>query len=640
MAGAPWYRYNTVTVTNGSISVVGVGTSFLSQVSVGDAFTVDGTKFYEIALVVDDTHFNLQTAYTGSTASTTYGILRNFTTTTNAVLASQLTALLSSWQTREDQQRTWLAGALQAGFRIDGTPASPATTDPLAGYYPMSDAVGVTRYIPCPALLNKNGVVYGGAAGGTANALTLTPPSAMISYTTGIPITFQATADNTGATTVNVSGLGVKNIVSPNGTALRAADIKNGQTFIIIYNGTAFNLAGSLNDTTKASLATSNSFSDTTESSSISTGAMVIAGGVGIAKKLFVGGNANFAGSVATAALTSTSLDTSDGSRGLIMHIAGALPTLGNSPGITVSNGTGSAPYNTGGNLIITGRPTDTTSFGEIHFQTGASSADNLVLKPGGVAVFYGTVSTGALTVTNGSYSAVTTINSNWFAIRNGALSDAFGNYAFSQNGAGTTHVNAAAGQAIAFTVNDALVGQFDSSGNLLVGCTSVSGGANGNNNVGVGAGAGGYLFAHRAGGSAAFIGRTTDGEVMSLFSGTSQRGLVSISGATTTYSSYSDYRLKDKLVPIVDAVTRVMLLKPYSGIYKEFPGQTVDMFVAHEVQALVPRAVTGIKDEVDAEGKPIYQGLDDAKLIPLLTAALQDALIRLAALELTAGLR
>lgn len=253
MAGAAWYRYNTVTVTNGSVNVVGVQTAFLSQVSVGDIFTVDGTKIYEIASVVDDTHLTLQTPYTGSSGSTTYGILRNFTTTTNATLAASLTALLASWQTREDQMRTWLGGAVKSGYRSDGTPASPAGNDPLAGYYPMSDAVGATRYIPCPALLNNAVQAYYGAAGGTANALTLTPSPTLTQYLAGVPIGFLASADNTGAATVNISGLGAKNIVRPDGAALRAGDLKNGQAYTITYNGTAFNLAGSSVDAIVAS---------------------------------------------------------------------------------------------------------------------------------------------------------------------------------------------------------------------------------------------------------------------------------------------------------------------------------------------------------------------------------------------------
>ena len=58
-----------------------------------------------------------------------------------------------------------------------------------------------------------------------------------------------------------------------------------------------------------------------------------------------------------------------------------------------------------------------------------------------------------------------------------------------------------------------------------------------------------------------------------------------------------------------------------------------VDGFLAHEVTA-VPEAITGTKDEVDADNKPIYQGIDQSKLVPLLVAALQEAIGRIEALE------
>jgi hypothetical protein len=61
---------------------------------------------------------------------------------------------------------------------------------------------------------------------------------------------------------------------------------------------------------------------------------------------------------------------------------------------------------------------------------------------------------------------------------------------------------------------------------------------------------------------------------------------------------------------------------------------KTVDGFLAHEVQDIVPDAVTGTKDAVDADGNPEYQGIDQSKLVPLLTAALQEALTKIDQLE------
>jgi hypothetical protein len=60
----------------------------------------------------------------------------------------------------------------------------------------------------------------------------------------------------------------------------------------------------------------------------------------------------------------------------------------------------------------------------------------------------------------------------------------------------------------------------------------------------------------------------------------------------------------------------------------------TVDGFIAHEVQAIVPEAITGEKNAVDDDGNPIYQGIDQSKLVPLLTAALQEAIAKIETLE------
>ena len=55
--------------------------------------------------------------------------------------------------------------------------------------------------------------------------------------------------------------------------------------------------------------------------------------------------------------------------------------------------------------------------------------------------------------------------------------------------------------------------------------------------------------------------------------------------------------------------------------------GERVNGFIAHELDAVIPEAVTGEKDAVDDEGEPMYQGIDQSKLVPLLTAALQEAI-------------
>ena len=114
---------------------------------------------------------------------------------------------------------------------------------------------------------------------------------------------------------------------------------------------------------------------------------------------------------------------------------------------------------------------------------------------------------------------------------------------------------------------------------------------------------------------------------------GTTFVGSININSTSTSYNTSSDYRLKENLTPITDGIQRVKLLQPKRF---NFIGEDiiVDGFVAHETQEVVPEAVTGEKDAVDNEGNPEYQGIDQAKLVPLLTAALQEAIAKIENLE------
>lgn len=80
------------------------------------------------------------------------------------------------------------------------------------------------------------------AVGGTGDAISLTFTPALTAYGVGVPLSFVAAADNTGAVTVNPSGLGAKSVVRPDGTALKAGDIKTGQLYVLTYNGTSYDI--------------------------------------------------------------------------------------------------------------------------------------------------------------------------------------------------------------------------------------------------------------------------------------------------------------------------------------------------------------------------------------------------------------
>jgi hypothetical protein len=110
--------------------------------------------------------------------------------------------------------------------------------------------------------------------------------------------------------------------------------------------------------------------------------------------------------------------------------------------------------------------------------------------------------------------------------------------------------------------------------------------------------------------------------------------GYISTNGSATTYATSSDYRLKENIRPIEGAAARLLALKPCRFNFIADASHEVDGFLAHEAQEVVPESVVGEKDAVNKHGLPIYQGIDQSKLVPLLTAALQEALAEIGNLK------
>jgi len=150
----------------------------------------------------------------------------------------------------------------------------------------------------------------------------------------------------------------------------------------------------------------------------------------------------------------------------------------------------------------------------------------------------------------------------------------------------------------------------------------------------------------------------TSDGTAVQFRRGSSYVGTISVTGSATAYNTSSDYRLKDNITAITSGIDRLKQLKPSRFNFKVDEDVTVDGFIAHEVSSIVPEAITGEKDAmrdeeyevtpaveasegVDAvpavmgtRSVPDYQGIDQSKLIPLLTAALQEAITKIETLE------
>jgi len=122
--------------------------------------------------------------------------------------------------------------------------------------------------------------------------------------------------------------------------------------------------------------------------------------------------------------------------------------------------------------------------------------------------------------------------------------------------------------------------------------------------------------------------------------------GQIQTSGSTTSYLTSSDYRLKTDIKPMENSIERLLALEPVNFQWIE-SGERVDGFIAHDAKLVVPEAVSGEKDAMRTEivkdeddvptGEiqvPDYQGIDQSKLVPLLTKALQEAIAKIDALE------
>jgi len=150
-----------------------------------------------------------------------------------------------------------------------------------------------------------------------------------------------------------------------------------------------------------------------------------------------------------------------------------------------------------------------------------------------------------------------------------------------------------------------------------------------------VGAGVAGAEF-HQANNAELRCGVSGTGNSTQIrfYNANGEVGAIRTNGSATVYHTSSDYRRKENAVRISDGITRLKTLKPYKFNFKADPSTILDGFFAHEVSPVVPEAISGTKDEVDENNEPVYQGIDQSKLVPLLTAALQEAIGRIEALE------
>jgi hypothetical protein len=182
-----WYKTGTVSVTNASTAVVGVGTDFVTNAQVGQLFYIEGEQLYEIAAIVSSTSLTLAAVFDGSTASTlAYAIVPTSGLTRD--LATEVSALISSFSTVRDE-----AGA---GLFAAGSAASPAISfvlDQDTGLYNISaNVIGVAVSGTKVAQFDSTGLNNAVIGATTAAALTATTGT-FSSVLTGL--TVEATGD-------------------------------------------------------------------------------------------------------------------------------------------------------------------------------------------------------------------------------------------------------------------------------------------------------------------------------------------------------------------------------------------------------------------------------------------------------------
>ncbi len=130
-------------------------------------------------------------------------------------------------------------------------------------------------------------------------------------------------------------------------------------------------------------------------------------------------------------------------------------------------------------------------------------------------------------------------------------------------------------------------------------------------------------------------IDKDNTGVIVEFRTGGVAKGNIGIGGSDVSYNETSDYRLKENVSAISDGITRVKQLKPSKFNWIADDTNTlIDGFLAHEVSSVVPNAVTGAKDAVDSDDNPVHQVIAPSKMIPLLTAALKEAITKIETLE------
>ena len=171
------------------------------------------------------------------------------------------------------------------------------------------------------------------------------------------------------------------------------------------------------------------------------------------------------------------------------------------------------------------------------------------------------------------------------------------------------------AADTIAFSEGGAEAMRIDSSGNVMIGVTSTNFGERLKitfpNTQGI------HLNESTSSSSVNYAYFTKSASITNV-------GAIFYNGSVMAYQTTSDYRLKENIAPMTGALAKINALKPVTYTWKDNQ-QSGEGFLAHELQEHFPDAVSGIKDDVDEDGNPKYQGMDASILIATMVKAIQE---------------
>ena len=466
----------------------------------------------------------------------------------------------------------WTKNTLTAGTAIGVTNGAGSITINNTG---VTSAVAGT------------GISVSGATG--AVTITNSAPDQTVSLTgagttsiSGTYPNFTITSnDQYTGTVTSVSGTGTVNGLSLSGTVTSSGSLTLGGTL----TGTA---SLNINGTVGATTPNSGAFTTLSASSTVSgTGFSTY-----LASPPAIGGTAAAAGSFTTLSAT-----------GVTTVQAGTV----SAPAITTSGDTNTGIFFPAADTVAIGtggtEALRVNSSQNVGIGTSSPTAKIDVAPSSGAASIYN--------------RAVAGQNAT-FDLAGGGNTVGSTSFQLSQLSDSSAYVFQRANSALVFGTNNTERARIDSNGNVMTGATSAT--------------FAGYTFKFSVTEGSTYTpmginsnaaGTASTNVIIFARNGT-QAGAITITGTTATYGSGSDYRLKNDVAPLNNALAKVSLLKPVSWKWK-IDDSYGEGFIAHELAEVCPQAVIGQKDEVNAEGDPVYQSVDTSFLVATLTAAIQE---------------